>query len=222
MAYNAGVYDTMLIAGAGRGLIAALSNEAAGRGIKNAAAVIPGRDGRSVNQAGAAGGLVVSLDWNPGSPVSARSLVLAAENRIGTLGGAIIACSAPDAEESGDFSPAGIDALVNSHIKSYMFLARELIRHFQQKDGVLAFVLLETPPRGLLAAPVFGSFRSLAESLLGYPNTERLKITSFICDEKIPPPPEEFAAYIFKIINEDKKIDRVRFRFNKFKRISRL
>jgi NAD(P)-dependent dehydrogenase (short-subunit alcohol dehydrogenase family) len=207
--------DSMLIAGQGKELISALSAEAEKRGIKTILAVIPGQNDGS--RPGARDGSSATPVWNPGSPVSARSLVLAAENRIGTLGAAIVVCSAPNEAETRDFSPAGIDAIVNSHIKSYMFLSRELIRYFQQKKrGTLALVLLETPPQGLLSASVFGAFRGFSDSLLERSNTEHLRMASFLCDEKNPPPASEYAAYILKTLAENKKIDRSRFKFAKF------
>jgi hypothetical protein len=212
MAYNAAVNDSMLIAGHGEELIAALSAEAERRGIRTILAVIPKKDGGdSPHPDDALPG------WNPGSPVSARNLVLAAENRIGTLGGAIVVCSAPDEAETRDFSPAGIDMIVNNHIKSYMFLSRELIKYFQQqKKGAFALVLLETPPQGLMTASVFGAFRNFSDSLLERSNTEHIKMASFLCDEKPPPSMNEFAAYILKTLTENKKIDRSRFKFAKF------
>jgi hypothetical protein len=208
----------MLIAGAGEELITALSGEAEKRGARTAVAVIAGRNGGNRRQTDGPGGNPAPPNWNPGSPVSARGLVLTAENRIGPLGGAIVVCSAPDESETRDFSPAGIESIVDNHIKSYMFLSRELVRYFQQKKaGTLAFALFETPPNGLLTASVFGAFRNFSDSLLERSNTEHLKMASFLCDEKNPTPASEFAAYILKTLTENKKIDRSRFKFTKFR-----
>jgi hypothetical protein len=208
MAYNAVMDEAMLIAGQGKELIAALSAEAEKRGIKTTLAAIPERNDGERSGPSA---------WNPGSPVSARSLVLAAENRIGSLSGAIVVCSAPNEAETRDFSPAGIDMIVNNHIKSYMFLSRELIKYFQQKkQGTLALALLETPPQGLLTASVFGAFRSFSGSLLERSDTEHLRMASFLCDEKTPAPINEYAAYILKTLTENKKIDRSLFKYAKF------
>jgi hypothetical protein len=217
MAYNAVMDDAMLIAGQGKELIAALSAAAEKRGIKTTLAVIPGRNDGESSGPGVADGSAGPSAWNPGSPVSARSLVLAAENRIGPLSGAIVVCSAPNEAETRDFSPAGIDMIVNNHIKSYMFLSRELIKYFQQKkQGTLALALLETPPQGLLTASVFGAFRSFSGSLLERSDTEHLRMASFLCDEKTPAPTNEYAAYILKTLTENKKIDRSLFKFAKF------
>ncbi|MDR1148749.1 MAG: hypothetical protein LBK66_08970 [Spirochaetaceae bacterium] len=208
------VNDALLIAGAGRELVSALAGQAVKRGAKTALSLIPSQNGAQR----LADGLEL-LDWNPGSPISARSLVLAAGNRIGVLTGGIIVCAAPDNADAADFSPVGIDFIVNNHIKSYMFLARELIRHFRAaQSGTLALVLLEEPSSSLLAGPVFSAFKSFAGNLLTNLNTEYFRAAAFVCEEKIPPPMNEFAAYILKTLSENKKLDGGRwFKFTKLK-----
>jgi NAD(P)-dependent dehydrogenase (short-subunit alcohol dehydrogenase family) len=208
------VNDALLIAGAGKELVSALADEAVKRGAKTALSLIPNQSG-SMRLADSP----EMLDWNPGSPISARNLVLAAENRIGALTGGIIVCAAPDNADAADFSPAGIDFIINNHVKSYMFLARELARRFHAaQSGTLALVLLEEPSSSLLAGPVFGAFKSFAGNLLTNLNTEYFRTAAFVCEEKISPPMNEFAAYIFKTLSENKKLDGGKwFKFTKFK-----
>jgi hypothetical protein len=211
--------DTILIAGAGPELLAALSSEAEKNGKKTAIAPIQDRNGGNRFPKDAAGKNAVVLDLNPGSPISVHTAVCAAQNAIGTLDAAIIVCAAPGNAETRDFSPAGIDALVNNHIKSYMFLSYEMVRLFQKcKSGALALALLEEPSSSLLESSVFSAFRSFSTSLLSHPNTEYIRMAAFLCDEKKTTPVNEFAAYIFKTMLENKKLDRSRwFRFTKFK-----
>jgi hypothetical protein len=210
----------MLIAGAGMELVSALAEEAEKRNIKTARALIQSRNGAGRFTHAAAAEKTASLDWNPGSPISARSLILAAENKVGHLSGGIIVCTAPDNAEASDFSPAGIDIIVNNHIKSYMLLANELSRHFRaRQSGSLALVLFEKPVSGILAAPIFSSFKSFSGSLLAHSNPEYIRTTAFSCEEKIPPPVNEFAAYVFKTLSENKKLDGAKwFKFTKLKR----
>jgi NAD(P)-dependent dehydrogenase (short-subunit alcohol dehydrogenase family) len=208
------VNDAILIAGAGVGLVSALANEAVTRGAKTALSIIPSqnRDKRIVD------GLEF-LDWNPGSPISALNLVLAAENKIGALTGGIIVCAAPDNADAADFSPAGIDFIINNHVKSYMFLARELARHFRAaRNGALTLALLEEPSSSLLSGPVFSAFKSFSSNLLTNLNSEYFRTAAFVCEEKKPPPVNEFAAYIFKTLSENKKLDDGKwFKFTKLK-----
>ena len=207
----------MLIAGSGPELISALAAEAGRRGIKTALSLIPGNSDPRRFEHGAATESPVPLDWNPCSPISARSLILAAENRNGPVVSSIIVCAAANNAEIRDFSPAGIDFVVNNHIKSYMFLANELTRSFRaRRNGTLAFVLLEGQSPAILAAPVFGAFKSFSGSMLAQSNTEYLSTLAFSYEEKNIPKINEYAAYIFKTIEENKKTDRAGwFRFTK-------
>ena len=209
----------MLIAGSGPELVSALADEAGRRGIKTALSLIPGNSDPRRLVSGAAIERAAPLDWNPCSPISARSLILAAENKNGPVGSGIIVCAAANSAEMRAFSPAGIDFVVNNHIKSYMFLTNELTRSFRARhNGTLAFVLLEGPSPGILAAPVFSAFKSFSDSMLAQSNPEYLSTLAFSYKEKNIPKINEYAAYIFKIIEENKKKDRARwFRFTKLK-----
>ncbi|MDR3355558.1 MAG: hypothetical protein LBO04_00010 [Spirochaetaceae bacterium] len=208
----------MLIAGSGSALTAALADEAARRGIKTALSLISGqKDERGLSPI-AVNEKVVQLDWNPCSPISARSLVLAAENRNGPLDTGLIVCAADDTGMR-DFSPAGIDFVVNNHIKSYMFLANELSRHFSaRRSGALAFVLMEGRTPGILSAPVFSAFKSFSGAMIAQANTEYVSALAFSCEGKKPPPVSEYAAYIFKILGETQKTRQTAwFKFSKLK-----
>ncbi|MDR1362799.1 MAG: hypothetical protein LBJ35_01945 [Spirochaetaceae bacterium] len=212
--YTIPVNDALLIAGTGKELITALADEGGKRGAKTAISLIPSQNGHNRLAEG-----LNALDWNPGSPISAYNLVLSAENRIGALNGGIIVCAAPDNADAADFSPAGIDFIVNNHIKSYMFLAHELTRRFRAgQSGALALVLLEEASSGLLTGPVFSTFKSFTSNLLEDLNTEYFRAAAFSCEEKNSIPMSEFAAYIFKTLYEAKKLDGGRwFKFTKLK-----
>ena len=60
----------------------------------------------------------IPLSWNPGSPISARTLVFSAENRMRKIHDAILVFSPPAIYKSAEIiTPEEIEALVNDHIK---------------------------------------------------------------------------------------------------------
>jgi hypothetical protein len=194
----------LLIAGSGAELIAALSTETEKHGMAAACAVIPKRNVQNRGSYDTMDKKPLMFDWNPGSAISARSLVLSVENRLGIIGAGIIVCSAPRTAEN-DFSPAGIDFLVDNHIKSYMFLAHDLMRYFHTtQSGTLALVMLEEVNTNLLTAPISSAFSSFAGSLSAYQG-EYMRIMSFSCEEKPPAPVNDFAKYILKTIAKNEK-----------------
>jgi hypothetical protein len=206
--------STTLIAGAGQSLLTALSAESVRRGNKTALALIP--DSRNASDDDRLRDLAERLDWNPPSPISAGALILEAETRAGPLDSAIIACTAPDRTAASDFSPVGIDYIVNNHIKSYMFLAASLMRRFRARQtGTLALILLEEQEAGLLAAPVFSSFRAFANCLLAQSSEGAPRAAAFDCNTRSSQGLDEIAGYVFKTLAENKKLGRW-FKFNKF------
>jgi hypothetical protein len=116
----------------------------------------------------------IMLDWNPGSPVSARSLVLAAQNRLGRIDEAVLVCVPPAVRKNAeDLNSANIEIIVNDHIKGWFFLAKELAVIFTaQGAGSLALALSDTAGGGyrddtdLIGPSVSASFRSFAQGLM--------------------------------------------------------
>ncbi|MDR2517058.1 MAG: hypothetical protein LBC88_06730, partial [Spirochaetaceae bacterium] len=119
----------ILVAGIESPLQAAVEAEAGKREGMYAAAAVPNRlappaRGSAADSTGTGGG--VSLEWNPGSPLSARALVLAAENRLERLDLAILVCAPPSLRRPPELlAPAEIEAVVNDYIKGWFFLVRE-------------------------------------------------------------------------------------------------
>jgi NAD(P)-dependent dehydrogenase (short-subunit alcohol dehydrogenase family) len=213
--YTGLVNTATLIAGAGRSLVAALAAESAKRGNETALALIP--DSRP-DSGGLPSGVHGPLDWNPPSPISAGALILAAENRVGPLDCAVLACSAPERAAASDFSPAGIDFIVNNHIKSYMLLAASLVRRFRSRQsGTLALVLLEEQEAGLLAAPVFSAFRAFANCLLAQSGEGGPRTAAFDCGSRTPADLTEIAGYVFRTLDGNRPSGTGRwFKFNRF------
>jgi hypothetical protein len=153
----------------------------------------------------------ISLDWNPGSPISARTLVLAAENRLEHIDEAILICMPPSVRRPvEELSPADIDIAVNDHIKGWFFLIKELTTAFKSRNaGTLALVLSDTGSKNeegsapnLLGPPVSAAFRAFVQGLLDAAPGKPYQTLAFSTETGEN---TEFAAYIFKIIEENNK-----------------
>jgi len=151
----------------------------------------------------------VPLDWNPGSPLSARTLVIATENHFGHIDEAILVCDPPSVRyAAADLSMTDIEVLVNDHIKGWLFLVKELASIFRTREkGTLALVYSETSGAGgkddaadFLGPVALAAFRALTRSLLDASFNEPYFTLGFsgadAGDEA------GFAAFIFKQLEE--------------------
>ncbi|GHV11661.1 hypothetical protein FACS189491_03280 [Spirochaetia bacterium] len=213
----------ILIAGNESSLSAAIAAEAAKRVEHFASALIPNHFtsgakgiGSSVRSSppndSSLPGAAISIQWNPGNPIAARTLILAAENRLEHIDEAILVCSPPAIRcRAADLLPADIEIMVNDHIKGWFFLARELAQVFRaKKAGTLALVLSEIhsgggrdDPTDLLGPAVAASFHAFAQSLLASAIDEPYLTMGFSSLET----GEEnaFAAFVLKLIDEGSK-----------------
>jgi len=154
----------------------------------------------------------VPLEWNPGSPISARTLVIAAENRFSQIDEAILVCDPPSVRyAAADLGLADIEVLVNDQIKGWLFLVKELAVVFRErKKGTLTLVYSETSGVGgkddaadLLGPVALAAFRSLTRSLLAASFNEPYFTLGFsgadAGDEA------GFAAFIFKQLEEENR-----------------
>jgi hypothetical protein len=174
----------LLIAGNESTLSTAIATEAGKRFELFCAALVPNRlpyppeerppgAGPAAVREGPGQGLV-PLDWNPGSPVSARSLVLAAKNRLGRIDEAVLVCVPPAVRKNAeDLNSANIEIIVDDYIKGWFFLAKELAALFKaQGAGSLALALADAAGGGdrddvdLIGPPVSAFFRSFAQALM--------------------------------------------------------
>jgi hypothetical protein len=227
----------ILIAGNESALTGAVEAETAGRVEHYALALIPDRFSDPRETRGGPGFQAVKaaetpeekapaaspemarilLDWNPGSPVSARTLILAAENRLGRIDEAILVCDPPPARRSAaDLGFADVEITVNDHIKSWFFLIKEIAALFKARgEGTLALVYPEGNPGSrkggsetgrkdaepdLLGLAALASFRSLTGGLLAAAFDEQYLTLGFsgaaAGDEA------GFAAFILKNLEE--------------------
>jgi len=203
----------ILIAGNESSLFSAAAAEAVKRVETYAYAIIPNRfylpDGAPPPPADPSG-KGVSLSWTPSSPISARTLILAAENRLGQINNAILVCSPPAVYRTAEaLTPEEIEILVNDHIRGWFFLIRELALNFRRLGaGSLSFIAPEVSPDSgvknsqadLLGQPALASFRAFAYGVLASSANDPFQVMGFTAPESGAK--EEFAAWLFKIIDE--------------------
>jgi len=215
----------ILIAGNESSLFSAIAAETANRVESYATAVIPNRfpqrDGGQPLKADIQGG-VISLSWNPASPISARTILLAAENRLGKISDCILVCSPPAVYRPPDsLVPEEIEILVDDQIKGWFFLIRELIMYFRRAaSGSVSFVALET--RGgknihsdLLGASAAACFANYAGAVLASSANEPFLTMGFSGPETSEK--GQFASWLFKAIDESSK--RNSGRWHKFSKL---
>jgi len=151
------------------------------------------------------------LQWNPGSPISARTLILAAENRLGHINEALLICTPPSTRRSAaELSMADIEITVNDHIKSWFYIVRELASVFRSRQaGTLALVFSEIGTGGkddsadLLGPAALASFQAFTRSLLAIAHNEPYLTLGFSCSEAGAE--AGFSSYIFKILDGENK-----------------
>jgi hypothetical protein len=200
----------ILIAGNESALLNAIEAEAAKRTESYAIAPVSNRFSGTEPVTAADSPARIHLDWNPGSPISARTLVLAAENRLGNFNEAILVCSPPPVRrDTANINFADVEMLVNDHIKGWFFLVKELATAFKAKgEGTLSLVYPDTNESAgageapdLLGHSALAVFRSLTRDLLAAAFSEPFFTAGFTGSETGDD--AGFAAFIFKQL-EDK------------------
>jgi hypothetical protein len=236
LVYNRKMTRGILIAGNESSLLNALAGEAAKRVEGFALAPIPNRFAPPVPHGVSRGeGPGEVLSWNPGSSISARTLVLAAENRLGRIDEAVLVCSPPAVYRSPEnLAPAEVEILAGDHIKGWFFLIRELVLMFKAgKGGALALVVPEliTGPRDgppdLLGPPAAAAFRAFAQGILVSPPSggeDNVQIMGFTASGAAGAEEEAlFAGYIFRMMEEGIRRNSGKWhKFSKFNFLSRV
>jgi hypothetical protein len=151
----------------------------------------------------------IPLDWNPGSPISAHTLVLAAESRLEHISEAILVCSPPQVRrDAANLSFTEVEMLVNDHIKGWFFLVKELAAAFKARgEGTLSLVypdindaVGENESPDLLGHSSLAVFRSLTRDLLAAAFNEPFLTLGFTGSETGDD--TGFASFIFKQLEE--------------------
>ena len=211
----------ILIAGNESSLLSAAGAEALRRVESYASAIIPNRfampegaKSRPVNAEAikeTAKG-AISLAWNPSSPISARTLVLAAENRLGQINDAILICLPPAVYKTAEnLLPEEIEILLNVHIKGWLFLIRELSLYFRRAgSGSLSFIAPEPSSSSgkntqtdILGPAAAASFRAFAQGVISSSSNEPFRAMGFTGYEAGTE--SEFTAWFTKIIDDGSK-----------------
>ncbi|MDR0525761.1 MAG: hypothetical protein LBG90_07820 [Spirochaetaceae bacterium] len=201
----------ILLAGNESSLSVAVATEAAKRVERFGAALIPNRfadpPGEKILPPGEA---LIPLVWNPGSPVSARTLLIAAENRLEHINEALLICAPPVLRKfPEDLTSSEIELMVNDHIKGWFFLVKELSAHFKARQaGILALVFSEPEiskdePPDVLGPGASAAFRAFAENLTAGAPREPFQIMGFSGPRSADP--NAFGAFIFKTIEDGTK-----------------
>jgi hypothetical protein len=212
----------IFIAGNESSLFSAIAAETGKRVESYAAAVIPNRfpqPGGGKPPKTELPGQVISLSWNPASPISARTVLLAAENRLGQINDCVLVCSPPTVYRPPDgLAPEEIEILVDDHIKGWFFLIRELVLYFRRSgSGTLSFVASETKAGKTIHSDLLGPsaafcFANYAGAVLASSADEPFQamgFSGFETSEK-----SQFASWLFKMIDESSK--RNSGRWNKY------
>ena len=193
----------ILIAGNDSAMLRAVETAAAGRAQSYAAAVTANRFSGLAGSpvAGFTGKARIPLDWNPGSPVSARALVLAAENRLGRIDEALLVCSPPALPcPPEDLRHVDIEVLASDCVKGWLFLAKELAANFKaRRHGTLALLYPRPPAKpgaDVLAATALSAFASLARWLLATLPGETCSVQAFANAK--PGDETGFADFVFR------------------------
>jgi NAD(P)-dependent dehydrogenase (short-subunit alcohol dehydrogenase family) len=215
--YTVNMTRGILIAGNLSSLSTAIEIEIAKRVEHFALALIPNRLPGSANPAAGAPPSSgqearIPLVWNPGSPISARTLVIAAENRLEHINEAILICAPPSVRRAAaDLAPGDIEIMVNDHIKGWFYLVKELTAVFRaRRAGSLVLVFSETGPGGgkddtadILGPAVLASFRAFTQSVLASALNEPYQTMAFSSSEAGAE--AAFAAFIVKQLDEGGK-----------------
>jgi hypothetical protein len=238
LVYNGPMTRGILIAGNESSLLDALCGEAAKRVEKFALAPIPNRfippGPRNVPRPPLPGGERSGevLAWNPGSSISARTLVVGAENRLGQINEAVLVCSPPAVYRLPEnLAPGEVEILAGDQIKGWFFLVRELALMFRAgRGGTLALVVpeiapgLKDGPPDLLGPPAAAAFRAFAQGVLASPAEGNFLILGFTASgASLAEEEAAFAGYVFKTMEEGNRRNSGKWnKFSKFNLLNRM
>ncbi|MDR1024825.1 MAG: hypothetical protein LBL56_03800 [Treponema sp.] len=209
----------ILIVGNDSLLCAAIAAQAARRVERFAQVLLPNRLSEQAKvlprdpvpaPSGESGPAAIPLAWNPGSPISARTLVLSAAHQLERIDEAVLVCNPPSFRRpAAELLPLDIEILVNDHIKGWFFLVRELAQIFRaRRSGTLALVVPDSPAgrddqADLLGLSAAAAFRAFAQGLLASSLAEPYVTLGFSSQETGED--DNFAAYIFRLIDQPNK-----------------
>jgi NAD(P)-dependent dehydrogenase (short-subunit alcohol dehydrogenase family) len=151
----------------------------------------------------------ILIEWNPSSPLSARTLILAAGNRLDAIDDAILICSPPSLRLSAiDLPLSDVEIMINDQIKGWFFLVKELAAVMsEQGRGTLALVYpdygsltAKDESADLLGPSALASFRAFTAGLLTGAGGDPYITNAFSISDSGAE--DAFAAFIYKHIDE--------------------
>ena len=198
----------ILIAGNESALSVAVAAETAKRVEQFAVAFISNRLSDSAGEKlFAAAEQVIPIQWKPDSPVSARTLILAAENRLEYIHEAIVICAPPALRKApSDLSSSDIEIMVNDNIKGWFYIVKELTYIFKlRQSGTLALVLseqdgLKEESLDVLSPAATAAFRAFGQNIVANSQDEHFNIMGFSAPQNSDN--AQYASFIFKTIEE--------------------
>jgi hypothetical protein len=208
----------ILIAGNQSGLFNAISNEAGKRVENYTTAIIPNRFEESKEQLKQqtttdktdAKKNSYLLQWNPSSPISARTLVLSAKNRLGKINEVFLICDPPACNKE-FLTTSDIEIMINDNIKSWFFLVKEIEAVFRDSNNAAISMIYpeidltknKNNTKDILSSAALSSFKSLTENLLKKTFSQTYTALGFSNSEIGKE--NEFAAFVYKILEENNK-----------------
>jgi len=202
----------IFIAGNESAISRAVENETVNRVEKYTAAFIPNRLSGASKNISPANKKRLPLEWNPSSPISARTMILAAENRLEKIDEAILICSPPSIQVSAsDITLSDVEIMINDNIKGWFYLIKELSAVFRnRKRGTLALVYPEivtdavtNGAADILGASCLASFSAVTKGLLADADNEPYITAGFSSSNTGNE--SAFASFIYKTIEETDK-----------------
>jgi len=202
----------IFIAGNESAISRAIEAEICNRVEQFAAAFIPNRISGAVKSSAQEIPQRLPLEWNPSSPISARTLVIAAENRLEHIDEAILICSPPSVRsKASDLSFSDVEIMLNDHIKGWFFLVKEIASVFNnRKRGTLVLVYPDIPSvssrdeaSDIIGQPALASFRALTQGLLASAHNEAYTTMAFSTSDAGNE--SAFASFLYKSLDESSK-----------------
>jgi len=202
----------------------AIEAETLNRVEQFAAAIIPNRFSEVSVRTSEAESARLLCDWNPSSPISARTVIIAAENRLEHIDEAILICSPPSIRSNpGELPLSAVEIMINDHIKGWFFIVKEITKVFKEKKrGTLALVYpdiassVKDDAAEILGPSALASFRALTQGLLTAAHREPYITMGFSASDAGNE--AAFAAFIFKALDDaGNKSNGKMHKFGKFK-----
>ncbi|HUX13691.1 MAG TPA: hypothetical protein VMW87_11730 [Spirochaetia bacterium] len=204
----------VLIAGRGGPVLEALVQEAIAAKARVLRTLDSGQDKPPVPE-GSEDLLALTI-WNRRSPLSARSVVIRAANVLSTIEEAFIVYSSSNEvfRPFHELSPADIELKVDSDVKGYLFLIKEILAQLsRQRSGTISLVFQH--PGAVLGSPLEAAaaagFHSTADELFVAYQNEPVILRGF---ESTVADASEFARHVFAAGTE--KAERTRGKWQRF------